>query len=217
MLAGWAPGDADSPGMEFAERVSQWLGAFDAMALQSALQAVRAVDGPASSKGPARAAARAATVTTLAQSIEQVRGVLAKAIDQPVAAADEGAAIFPAYRDRHLELQRQMALLIAPLRAHVRDTASRRSARLRQLAMLDASMEQVLAGREHTLLAKLPGLLKRRFEQLRASARDADDNNEWLQTFGREWRQALLAEAEVRLAPACGLAEAAANEWDDTR
>ena len=67
----------------------------------------------------------------------------------------------------------------------------RRSLRLRQLAALDATFEQVLAARAQGQLATLPTLLKGRFEQLRAGA---EEDNDWLQAFDREWRQALLAE-----------------------
>lgn len=212
LLGEWFPADGMASGMDFAERLSLWLGAFDAIELQATHQAVRAMAMPA----PAQPAGRAAAGTSPAQDLQRVRGLLARAIAQPVPAAQEGDQGFTPYAERHLELQRQMELAIPPLRAHVREMASRRSARLRQLAALDAAMEQVLAARGQALLAKLPAWLKRRFEQLRASAA-GDEDKDWLQAFDREWRQALLAELEVRLAPVAGLAEAADYERDDIR
>jgi hypothetical protein len=133
--------------------------------------------------------------------------VLARAIAQePPELAARGYA---AYQDRHADLQRQMALMIAPLRGHVRDALGRASARLRQLAALDASMEQLLAAREQALLPGLPALLKRRYQQLADEAPD-----DALQVFAGDWRQALLAELDLRLGPVKGLVEALANEQD---
>lgn len=212
LLGEWFPTDAASSGMDFAERLSLWLGAFDAIGLQATHQAVRAMAAPA----PAQPAGRAAARVSPAQDLQRVRGLLARAIAQPVAPPEEGGHGFVPYAERHLELQRQMELAIPPLRAHVREEASRQSARLRQLAALDAAMEQALAARGQALLAKLPAWLKRRFEQLRASAA-GDEDKDWLDAFDREWRQALLAELEVRLAPVAGLVEAAIVEGDDTR
>jgi hypothetical protein len=157
---------------------------------------------------------RGATPGSLADDLQRVRGVLARAIAQPIPAAQDSGGGFAPYRDRHLELQRQMELMIGPLRAHVREAASRRSARLRQLAVLDAAMEHMLARREHALLPTLPALLKRRFEQLRANTSGDEGKDDALQPFDREWRQALMAELEVRLAPVAGLVEAASNELE---
>ena len=213
LLGEWFPTDARASGMDFAERLSLWLGAVDAIGLQATHQAVRAMQAAAPGALPARGAA----ALSPAEDLQRVRGVLAQAIARPVARSDgEGPSHFKPYADRHADLQRQMELAIPPLRAHVREVASGQSARLRQLAALDAAMEQVLAARAQALLAKLPARLKRRFEQLRTSAA-GDANEDWLHAFDREWRQALLAELEVRLAPVAGLVEAAADEGNETR
>jgi hypothetical protein len=211
LLGEWNAVDAEASRMDFAERVSQWLNAFDAIGLQAAHQAIHGMEAAPSGRG---AAVRGASPGTLAEDVQRVRGVLARAIAQPIPAANDSGGGFAPYRDRHLELQRQMQLMIAPLRAHVRETAGRRSARLRQLAVLDTAMEHMLARREQELLPTLPSLLKRRFEQRNASA--LGDEDDGLQAFGREWRQALMAELEIRLAPVAGLLEAAANEWNET-
>ena len=194
-LSEGTPLDADASGMDFAERLSLWLNAFDAIHLQSAHQAIRAVRGAA----PAQVVpARGARTGDVAQDLERVRGTLARAIAQPVEAADDDG--FAPWLQRQSELQRQMELAIGPLRAHVRETLGRASARLRQLAALDATFEQVLAPREQALLPTVPHLLERRHAQLRDAGRLAD--------FPNEWRQALLAELDLRLAPVAGLVEA---------
>jgi hypothetical protein len=118
-----------------------------------------------------------------------------------------------------------MEQLTGALRDHRRQSVARVSPRLRQLAALDASFEQLLAPREHALLPAAIGLLERRFHQLRVAhrqAREATGQSDdparwrepggWLATFAQDWRNALLAELELRLQPSVGLAEALRDE-----
>lgn len=214
--------DVAPSGMDFAERLALWLNAFDAIRLQAVHQAV----GPVAAARAARPLARAADA--LAQDLQRVRGALAKAIAldplelallAPAAlprrgaqAADaaperEPAASYAPYRERHLELQRQLEMMVAPLREHVRQAVARASARLRQLAVLDAALEETLAAREQALLPAAAALLEPRFRQLR----DAGDPH-WRPAFEQHWRDALLAEVDLRLQPAAGLIEALRNE-----
>lgn len=129
------------------------------------------------------------------------------------------------YQQRHAELQRQMEQMTGALREHVRESLSRHSARLRRLAALDAVMERLLARREQALLPQAASILRQRFEQLRREHRDmvADaaspddpalwrEPGGWLHRFITEWRQALVAELDLRLEPVAGLAEALAHE-----
>lgn len=211
LLGAWHPVDAQASGADFAERLSVWLNAFDAIGLQSAQQAIRAVPAPARPSAAQLAQARA-----LSGDLQRVRSVLAHAIAQDTPALRAADAGYAAFHARHAELQRQMDLMLNPLRLRARETLSRVSGRLRQLAVLDAAMEQVLAKREQALLPALPALLKQRFAQLQA-APQPDAAGSWLDAFRQEWRQALLAELDLRLAPVAGLVEAAANEWDDPR
>lgn len=217
----WLPVDAEAPGMDFAERMSLWFSAFDAIRLQSVHQSVRAVDASAPRRG---AAPRA---TTLAADLQRVRGALANAIAQDpralyvaplpsvetlrkrakAPAADDADPGYAPYRQRHQELQRQMEMMIGPLREHVRQAVARASARLHQLATLDAALEQMLAPREQALLPTATTLLAQRFAQLR----EADGGRA---TFEQEWRQALLAELDLRLEPVAGLVDALAHESD---
>jgi hypothetical protein len=195
LYGGWAPVEAEAAGMDFAERLGLWLNAFDAIRLQQGQQAIRAA------AAPTRAAR---TTSSLAEDLHKARSVLARAIEKdPLAGAEPDAGYAP-WRERHLELQRQMELLLAPLREHAREVLGRASLRLRQLAALDTVLQDVLAARSQALLPTLPALLERRYAQLRQA-------NE-LDRFPDDWRAALLAELELRLGPVAGLVEALTNE-----
>jgi hypothetical protein len=203
-LLGAAPPAAPADGMDFAERLSLWLGAFDAMGLQAAQQAV-ATARDAASPSPLKAKA-------LADDLQRVRGALASAIAQDPLFGD--APAFAPYHERHLQLQRRMEQLIVPLRDHVRQEVSRQSPRLRQLAALDAVFEHALARREQALLPTVAARMKRRFEHWRATEADANDAGAWERDFAAEWRQVLLAEVDLRLEPVAGLIEALATDMD---
>jgi len=104
-----------------------------------------------------------------------------------------------------------MLMGVEALRERVRDALLFASPQLAQLAELDALMQRMLGAREQKLLSGLPVLLQGRFEQLRqlhadtALLAEADD---WQQGFGQEFRQALLAELDIRLQPVTGMIEA---------
>jgi hypothetical protein len=200
------PVEDEAGSMDFAERLSLWVSAFDAIGLQASLQSIRTL--PAAAQGKA-ALAQSPRTPDLADDFQKVRSVLARAIAQaplPGADAADGAdAGYAPYHRRHLELQRQMEQMISALRGHVRQAVSRLSPRLRQLAALDATLEPLLAPREQLLLPKAAALLKLRFEQLRL----CDDG---AATFARHWQEALLAELDLRLEPVAGLIDALGNE-----
>lgn len=208
--------------MDFAERLSLWLNAFDAIGLQAAHQSIKAVTAPASRNTPA---ARRGQAQSPEADLQRVRSALANAIAQDPLTLATADADYSLYRQRHGELQRHMEQMIGPLREHVRQVISRRSARLRQLAALDAALEQWLTPREQAVLPAVAALAERRFEQLRREDRQAieasgahDDPARWrepggwLHAFERDWRQALLAELDLRLEPVAGLVEALGNE-----
>ncbi len=217
LLGEWAAVDADASAMDFAERLGLWLNAFDAIGLQAAHQSIRTIKTAA----PARPSDAAPTGSrAIAQDFQRARAALVKTIDVPLPGAS-----YAAYRQRHLQLQREMEQTIAALRDRVRQALCRVSARLRQLAGLDAVLEQVLAPREQMLLPRVSALLARRFEQLRLIHRQALDAQGqqddpalwrqpggWLEVFDKEWRQALQAELDLRLEPVAGLIDAMSNE-----
>lgn len=222
LLGGWSPAEPPDSGLDFAEQLSLWLNAFDAIGLQAAHQSIRGIRtaAPAARQGETQAGAqaldedlqrvRAALAHAIAQDPQALPGVARGALEQPRtgAAADPDPA---AWHQRHLHLQRQMEQLIGPLRDHVRQALSRRSPRLRQLAALDAVFEQMLAAREEAVLPTVATLTKRRLEQQRRAGREGGDPA-WPQDAAREWRQALLAEVDLRLEPVAGLIAALRHE-----
>lgn len=244
LLGEWAPVEPDAAGMDVAERLSLWFGAFDAIRLQAAHQAIRAIEPPAAGARPDAARQRA---RSLAQDVERVRGALAHAIAQDPVQLAAGPGLrqaagrvepptwgespnladvtYALYQQRHAELQRQMDLMIAPLREHVRQAVVRAAPRLKPLAAIDAALQEALGGREQALLSAVSVLPERRFEQLRAAHRErvaaqgeADEpatwrrSGAWLHAFEADWRAALRAEVDLRLEPVQGLVEALAND-----
>ena len=171
ILAELAVADVADSKQTFAERLGEWLDLKDALALYSALNS-------AAGNSPPGAPPAAALRTRLAQ----VRGELAAAVAaagtaQPGGAnlalptplpnaAPESAADFAPFHRYYLAHQRAMAAAVGPLRASARAVLSGQSAALRQLAALDAVLDQALAAREASLLASVPVLLGKRFVQL---------------------------------------------------
>lgn len=222
-LAGWSAPAVEMPAGDFAQRLGGWLGAVDAIALQSSQQAIRQLQAAAPGRPP--------RWQDLREDVERVRSVLAQAIarevprpidievapgrrlrlgtDGPTAIRRDEDAGYLAFRQRHLELQRQMDQLIAPLRDHLREALARASRELRQLAALDATLEQVLAPREQALLPTAAALLEHRHKRLRAQAPPEDET--WRAQFEQEWRDALRAELALRLEPVLGLLDALAE------
>jgi hypothetical protein len=208
LLGDAAPVEMDATGMDVAERLAAWVSAFDAIGLQAAHQAIATV-APAAQ---CRASSGKANAAALEQQLQRVRSVLAKAIAKQPDALDPAEPSYAPYRQRHAELQRQMELMIPPLRDHARQALSRASARMRQLAALDAALEQVLAAREQTVLCAAPALMQRRFEQQRIAHLETCDAGGWLQAFEQDWREALRGELDLRLSPVAGLVDALGNE-----
>ena len=216
--------DAAPPRQSFADRLGQWLDFADAIALFSALNgSTDAAGGPATAEHPA-----------LRDEFARVRGALLDSINPDGVltpgkarirlpapawhASTPGAADYLPYHRYYLAHQRDMGAAIAPLRASVRAGLAQRAPALRQLAALDGVLDQALAPRERSLLATVPQLLGRHFEQLHQAHRSAlptpDDPARWLQpgawlhTFCQDMRVVLRAELELRLQPVAGLMDA---------
>ncbi len=216
--------DAAPPRQSFADRLGQWLDFADAIALFSALNgSTDAAGGPATAEHPALRDEFARVRGALLDSIN-TDGVLTPGkarIRLPAPAwhaSTPGAADYLPYHRYYLAHQRDMGAAIAPLRASVRAGLAQRAPALRQLAALDGVLDQALAPRERSLLATVPQLLGRHFEQLHQAHRSAlptpDDPARWLQpgawlhTFCQDMRVVLRAELELRLQPVAGLLEA---------
>ncbi len=234
LVGTWVPLPPDEGAMDVAERLSLALGPLDAIALQAANQQVRA-GRFATHRTPGTLAAR------LRDDADRVRGALAHAIAQPPepfievplpAPAGERAkpaspaeAIGAGYQRRHAALQRQMEQMVGALRDHVRQQLAGASPRLQKLAVLDAALEKVLAAREQAALARLGRLLEQRFRSARKAHERAlqdcgmeDDPRAWEQPGGwlhdhaAQWRQALLAERDLRMNPVDGLLAAVVED-----
>jgi hypothetical protein len=178
----------------FAERLSQWLGWTDAIALSAVLNGGR---GPVpSSTGEA---GRFMPVPAVLAEFERVRADLTHAIHtdrvlapappaptkvkvtkrpsaQPLAAESPAAppddpTDFAPCRRQLTAHQRTMTERIASLRADVRLALTNQSAALGQLAAVDAVMDDALAAREKHVLSLVPALLERRFDKLRDANR----------------------------------------------
>lgn len=221
LLAELAVAEVADPKQDFAARLGEWLDLKDALAVYSALHSV-----------PPAQASQSMPAATLSAEVARTRAALAAAIRaEPAQAAGsalalptplphdtpETAADFAPFQRYYQSHQRAMAASIGPLRAALRSALGRQSNALRQLAALDAAMEQALAAREAGLLGTVPVLLGRRFarvleahQRTRDSAQADDparwmDPGNWLARFCAEMQRVLLAELELRLMPVAGL------------
>jgi len=207
LLGRWVPVQPQASGPDVAERLGQWLSVADVITLHAAHQSIRST-GIASPSG-----ACTVGILDVEAELRRVRGSLEKSIlARDAAAAHEPDTGYAPYRRRHLEQQRRMAASIDALRDRVRQTLAGVSPRLAQLAELDAVLERMLGRREQQLLATVPLCLEKRFEQLRGQrpgdAHAVPAPGAWLDTFVREFRDALLAELELRLQPVAGMIDA---------
>ncbi|NCT98669.1 MAG: DUF3348 domain-containing protein [Comamonadaceae bacterium] len=196
-LAGYLPAPAEAPRRDLAERLAEWLDVRDAIALHATHQALPSAAAPRQPTGRSHAAQLRAGLQGLRATLEQG---IATPPRQPIGADDSH---FGAIHQRCLDQQRRMDTAIGAFRAHVRQALAATSPRLAQLAALDATLDQLIGGREQRLLSGVPAFLKARFEQLRQTPSDA-----WPEVFEQELRQALLAELDLRLQPVTGMIEA---------
>jgi len=170
-------------------------------------------------------------IATLQKAIKMPRGASARPVGRnaraaaamptrsaasgaaPAREAPETAVDYAIHRQRYLAMQQNMETSIAALRARLRGQLAAQSAQMKQLALLDAVMERALAGRERTLLGRVPVLLERHFQRLARQGRPPQDGAQgdalqpgpWLDKFRDDMRGLLLAELEVRLHPIRGL------------
>ena len=232
-LAGLSLVDVAESNQSVAERLGQWFDVTDAMTLFAALS-----PSPSSARSTAaKAGAAPAQAVTVQEELARVktalldsitgrdgskRGSKALALPQPTQDAPAEALVdFLPYHRYYLAHQRNMAAGIGPLRTGAREVLSRCSPKLKQLAELDAALDQALGNRERDLLATVPALLEKHFNKLRIeyqgapvgtqNSRDSDERrrpDEWLAVFCRDMQDMLLAELDVRLQPVVGLIEA---------
>lgn len=233
LLARIGETDVQASQQPLADRLSQWLGWTDAIALSTVLSA------PA----PAVATAACADGEDEAQRCLSLRSALSKAIvtdavlapprpqpgharharAQPVQEAPDMPADYAVFRQSYLALQQKMEADIGDLRTRLRNRLAAQSTAMAKLAALDAVMERSLSVRERTLLGTVPGLLGKYFERLRKAAQVAQaagsdaqaeapaatqpesTGGAWLATFRKDMQSLLLAELDVRFQPVEGL------------
>jgi hypothetical protein len=235
LLGDLASAEVDVSRQDFAERLGLWLDVFDGITLHAAHQSIGMVD-----EQPLLDA-RLVRSVDLEEEFLRVRTALVKAIKsssefpgrgkrartavlEPEVFTETDAGYAP-HHQRYVDQQRHMALRIDALRAHVRQTITKSTPQLGQLASFDAVLDQLLGAREQKLLSMVPVLLERRFENWRKTHQlgvdAAQQQNEpalsgqpggWLDVFGKELEEVLLAELEVRLQPVAGLIEAFSHE-----
>ncbi|MFT4065730.1 DUF3348 domain-containing protein [Paraburkholderia sp.] len=176
LLARLADIDAAESRQSLSDRLSQWLGWTDAIALSSALNG----------NPPAVAAGARSFGQVDEDECARVRRSLVSAIagDSVLAAARrrgpgqmsaqrvavDTPADYAVFRQRYLALQQSMETAVATLRGRLRALLAARTPALARLAVVDAVMERALGERERTLLAAVPGLLGGHFERLREAA-----------------------------------------------
>ena len=221
------------PKYDFGERLGRWLDLSDAMTLYSVL------GNEAGERAPLPRAE-----SDLPAQLQRVRRALSEAIENDgvfridpngsapripfplpqsrASAADVSSPPdFTPYHRYYLAHQREMTNAITALRTQARKALAAQSPAGRQLAGLDATFEKSLAARESSLLANVPILFSKCFEQRyaehMAALVGADDPaiwaqpGSWLEAFCNDAKRLLLAELDLRLKVVSGLIAALAS------
>jgi hypothetical protein len=206
LLRQWVQLDSEPSRQDVAERLGEWLGAFESVQLDSALQSIAAYAVQARGRGQTPDGA------ALAASFKQLKDELTALMTTKMPSTSDAAepVDYGRYLQRYSGLQKQMDSKIGGWRAQIRQLMGKGSPKLRQLAALDGVMAQLFGEREQKLLAAVPLYLERRFGHWRQE----DDGTSllWLQRFEQDMKQTLQAELHVRLQPLVGLIEAIQND-----
>ncbi|MEC5404404.1 DUF3348 domain-containing protein [Paraburkholderia sp. MPAMCS5] len=182
LLARLVDVDVPESRQSLSDRLSQWLGWTDAIALSSALTgAPPALPAGARAFGSAEEAecarVRASLVKTItgdsAFATTRRRGPHGAphgaSVDTPAAPAD-----YALFRQRYQAMQQSMETGVGNLRGRLRAMLAAKTPAMGRLAVLDAVMERALGERERNLFATVPGLLAGHFERLRDAAQAAE-------------------------------------------
>ncbi len=203
------------------ERLSQWLGWTDAIAMSTALNAnpasVSGVQPSLDSDEAECARVRAALAKTIAgESVLATspnRGTSARAPRRENSIEVAEAPDYTVFRHRYLSIQQAMETSIGNLRERLRRSLAATRPAAARLAAVDAVMERALSAREHNLLATVPDLLGAHFQRLCPAEqealpegdRPAAPHGAWLDVFRNDMRSVLLAEMHLRFQPIEGL------------
>jgi hypothetical protein len=228
LLARLAEADVSEPQASLADRLSQWLGWTDAIALSTALSTPPGTPLPRAGAGVAPTLDRedASLVVTARSALTKMitracAPAKASANANPQHGSRESAEAnapisFAEFRQDYLSIQQAMETEVGQLRKRLRTQLAARTPALARLAAVDAIMERSLGPREQRLLASVPALLATYFERLQRAAQQVPDEaastNEapaapgtWLATFRKEMQSVLLAELDIRFQPVQGL------------
>ncbi|MEK6419007.1 MAG: DUF3348 family protein [Burkholderia gladioli] len=213
--------DVPRTALPLPDRLSEWVGWTDAIALSSVLAA----------PVPAAVAGLRTQGGDEAARCLELRSALSKAIANdallaPARAPRHGRpgggfappppqaarlpdlagpdADFALYRQCCLGLQQKMESDIGDLRAKLRGRLAAQSPALARLAALDATMERALAARERSLFGAVAGLLGQYFERLRAAAKAEAAEAAARAEAEAEAQVAAEAEATAAAAPDAG-------------
>lgn len=236
LLAQWNESEpARGQNAHVAEQLGQWLGTVGSVKLSRALHAIETLPmAPSAAQDMPDTlaldktfqATRSDVMGLIRAPVMVPRPTRERADNTPVAEPDPRVGTdFSALAPRYFALQKQMEARLSGLRVQMRASLSQGNATLRQLAALDAVMEQMLGDREQRLWALLPAQLEKRLAALHRQHECAleqsgrtDDPQQWRKTGGWLWmfeqdlQALLLAEMQVRLQPIMGLLQAAHNE-----
>jgi hypothetical protein len=227
--------DTVEPGKAFAEKLGLWIHFSDAVTLSAVHN--DSIANPPKMQARNQQEQPFAACTAVCTEFDRIQAILMNSVIKSCSSnlgkthielptptfelpLDLATAHVP-YRRFYEAHQRDMELNVQPLRIKVREALAKASTGLRKLAELDATLEKILCERERLLLAKVPLLLKKRFEQLfKAHQQMLVDTQQadnpagwtlaggWLARFCNDMQMLLLAEVELRLQPTVGLIEA---------
>ncbi|HEX3140365.1 MAG TPA: DUF3348 family protein [Rhizobacter sp.] len=203
---------ADAPPADtrpaFAERLGQWLGWTDAIALSKALNA--GLHAPPLVRPPSPGTEEA--------DFKRVRASLLAAIAAGPRERAPSPSDFAPYRRHCLAQQQAMQEAIGALRKRLRDALAQRSPALARLAAIDEAIDQALAAQERGLLGLVPLRLQAHFERMRrGTTTDAAADKHWPQAFQDDMTYVLQAELAHRLLPAQGLLDTLRTHTPDTQ
>ncbi|MFV0477464.1 MAG: DUF3348 family protein [Parahaliea sp.] len=206
-----APVTQQPPG-QFAERLGRLIDLSSSVSLSVTLAGLKRCPFEAIPGGVRRARedfikVHGAMVAAIMRSL--VPGSGPSRIKWPRSPEEGGQAAAESYGKFYSAHQREMDARVRGLQERVRDNLSGISPMLAELAQLDAALSDALAVDSRRLLASIPVQVIARVQALRASAIDDESIEQQLQA---DLQGLLLAEAEVRLLPAQGLVEAAAEQ-----
>ncbi len=204
----WSPHGTQADDGDVAQQWAAWLDPLQAVRLRSALDAIDTANYSVVSELPSSA------LQGFTAELRRIQAAWAVAVDPAVLQPESEATLaavealwpghaslsgFERYRRVHLEWQRQMVVMVAPLRHQLRRVLARAGGSWQRLALLDALLESQLEPQEARAFAQVLVWLERRYAH--ASEQDAAS----LKPFFVDWQALVDAELDLRLQPVLGM------------